>query len=156
MEIFKDIILQGFELKEAAIREYKSSYLDEISLSGLFLRSKVSSYQKSLANNYITIRKIFSYTVVQPKVTNVEYNKLREINFAPVEYTAPETMYEELMLIVDWSNSKDYYTRKFADEVFEIRVRELKYLLANTSNVKLMELNGGYRVLERYLEFIAG
>lgn len=65
-------------------------------------------------------------------------------------------MYEELMLIVDWSNSKDYYTRKFADEVFEIRVRELKYLLANTSNVKLMELNGGYRVLERYLEFIAG
>ena len=156
MEIFKDIILQGFELKEAAIREYKSSYLDEISLSGLFLRSKVSPYQKSLANNYITIRKIFSYTVVQPKVTNVEYNKLREINFAPAEYTAPETMYEELMLIVDWSNSKDYYTRKFADEVFEIRVRELKYLLANTSNVKLMELNGGYRVLERYLEFIAG
>ena len=156
MEIFKDIILQGFELKEAAIREYKSSYLDEISLSGLFLRSKVSPYQKSLANNYITIRKIFSYTVVQPKVTNVEYNKLREINFAPVAYTASETMYEELMLIVDWSNSKDYYTRKFADEVFEIRVRELKYLLANTSNVKLMELNGGYRVLERYLEFIAG
>ena len=151
MEIFKDIILQGFELKEAAIREYKSSYLDEISLSGLFLRSKVSPYQKSLANNYITIRKIFSYTVVQPKVTNVEYNKLREINFAPVEYPAPETKNEELMLIVDWSNSKDYYTRKFADEVFEIRVRELKYLLANTSNVKIIELNVGYKDLERYL-----
>ena len=148
--------MQGFELKEASNREYKCSYLDEISLSGLFLRSKVSPFQKSLANNYITIRKIFSYTVVQPKVTNVEYNKLKEINFSPLEYTSSETMYEELMLIVDWSNSDAYYTKKFADEIFEIRVRELKYLLANTSSAKLSELNGGYRVFERYLEFISG
>lgn len=137
-------------------KAFNCSYLDEISLEGLFLRSKIPNFQKSLAGNYVTIKKIFSYTVVQPKVTNVEYNKLKEFGFLPLEATGADKMYEELIKITDWANSFDPALKKRADEIFNIRVKELKYILANVSPVRLFELNGGYEILDKYLEFIAG
>ncbi len=135
---------------------FKCSYLDEISLSGLFLRSKIPNSQKSIANNYVTIKKIFSYTIVQPKVTNVEYNLLKENGFAPLEYTTDKKMYDELMLIIDWANKDNLEINTLSDEIFKIRVRELKYILANVSSLKLLELEAGYWVLDKYLEFISG
>lgn len=137
-------------------KAFNCSYLDEISLSGLFLRSKIPSSQKSLANNYVTIKKIFSYTVVQPKVTNVEYNRLKEKGFCPLESTNEEKMYDELMKIIDWANSSEKAMIKLSDEIFQIRVKELKYIFANVSSARLYELDGGYKILDKYLEFIAG
>ena len=153
------MVLGEFMLLETDIfktEAFKCSYLDEISLSGLFLRSKIHSLQKSIANNYVTIKKIFSYTIVQPKVTNSEYNLLKENGFMPLEYTSDKKMYEELMTIIDWSNSEDLELKTLSDEIFKIRVRELKYILANVSSLRLLELEAGHWVLDRYLEFIAG
>lgn len=137
-------------------KAFYCSYLDEISLEGLFLRSKIPVFQKNIANNYVTIRKIFSYTVVQPKVTNVEYNALKQNGFLPLEATSEDKMYEELMKIIEWVNSGERNKEEISKIIFEIRVKELKYIFANVSMAKLSELEGGYRVLERYLEFISG
>ncbi len=137
-------------------KEFNCSYLDEISLQGLFLRSKVPVFQKSIASNYVTIKKIFSYTVVQPRVTNVEYSKMRELGFVSLESLSAQKAYDELMCVLDWANGADILLREAAREIFEIRVKELKFIFANTSKAKLMELEGGYLVYDKYLEFIAG
>ena len=132
---------------------YNCSYLDEISLSGLFLRSKISNFQKSLSRNYSTLKKIFSYSVIQPMVTNVEYNKLKSFGFFPLETTTDKKMLEELKKLVEWSNSDEKNMQKTSDEIFNIRVKELKYLMANTSPTTRLEFEAGYFVLERFIEF---
>lgn len=142
-------------MPSGVVQTFKSSYLDEISLSGLFLRSKVSIEQRALANNYVMLKKIFSYTVVQPKVTNGEYKFLDENNIAPLEYTAAKEMHDELMKIVDLTNSNNSNKIELANKIFAIRVKELKYILANVPKVRLSEMKDGYIVLDKYLEFIA-
>ena len=135
---------------------YNSSYLDEISLSGLFLRAKISPFQKACANNYATLKKIFSYTVVQPKVTNIEYNFLNENELMPLEATSASKMCDELLELVNLTSSKIEKNVKLADKIFEIRVKELRYIFANVPPAKMNEMESGYTVLDRYLEFIAG
>lgn len=137
-------------------KEFNCSYVDEISLQGLFLRSRVPTFQKMIAGNYMTIKRIFSYTVVQPRVSVVEYNKMRDLGFPPLELTSDEKAYLELMQIIEWANDDIKSLQEVAKEVFEIRVKELKYILANTSQAKLIELERGYLVYDKYLEFIAG
>lgn len=143
-------------LQRIGKKAFNCSYLDEISLQGLFLRSKVPVFQKSIANNYVTIKKIFSYTVVQPGVSNTECAKMRDLGFSPLESTSEEKAYNELMQLIEWSNEENRLLKEAANEVFEIRVKELKYILANTSKAKLAELEGGYKIYDKYLEFIAG
>ena len=43
--------------------------------------------------------------------------------------------------------------QKTSDEIFNIRVKELKYLMANTSPTTRLEFEAGYFVLERFIEF---
>lgn len=135
---------------------FNCSYLDEISISGLFLRSKVSDFQKMLSRNYSTLKKIFSYTIIQPKVTNVEYNSLKAIGFYPLEATSDKKMLEELIKLIEWSNSSDIKLIKASNEIFNIRVKELKFIMANTSPSSRLEFEKGYMVLDKYLDFAAG
>ena len=89
-------------------------------------------------------------------VTNVEYNKLKTLGFFPLEATSDKKMLEELKKLVEWSNSNDFKMQKTSDEIFNIRVKELKYIMANTSPTTRQEFEAGYFVLERFLEFAAG
>ncbi len=86
-------------------------------------------------------------------VTNVEYNKLKNIGFFPLEATTDKKMFEELEKLIEWSNSDDIKMQKTSDEIFNIRVKELKYLMANTSPTTRLEFEAGYFVLERFIEF---
>ncbi len=137
-------------------KAFNCSYLDEISMQGLFLRSKIPVYQKSVANNYVTIRRIFSYTIVQPKVTNVEYGILKASGLHPLEETDGNSLYKELMNLIEFSNSNEKNKRETGEKIFQIRVKELKYILANSALIRIYEFKDGYKVLEKYLEFIAG
>ncbi len=152
MVFLRKLFELAYALKD---KVYNCSYLDEISLSGLFLRSRISAVQKSLSRNYVTMKKIFSYRVIEPAVTHIEYNKLKSFGFYPLEATDGKKMLDELLKLVDWSNSRNLKSIKDSDEIFKIRVKELKYIFANTSPVKLYEFEDGYKVLEKYLEFLA-
>ena len=141
---------------EVINKRFNCSYLDEISLSGLFLRSKTSSFQRALANNFVTLKRIFSYTVVQPKVTNAEYSFLKQNEMLPLELTSGKKIYDELMKIVDLTDSNIESKVSLADKIFQIRVKELKYIFANVPSPSLNEMEDGYKVLDKYIEFIAG
>lgn len=88
-------------------------------------------------------------------VTNIEYNKLKSFGFFPLEATTDKKMLEELKKLVEWSNSDEKNMQKTSDEIFNIRVKELKYLMANTSPTTRLEFEAGYFVLERFIEFAA-
>lgn len=133
---------------------FNGTYLDEISFSGLFLKSQASSVQKSCAVNYVTLNKIFGHSVVQPKVTNVEYSFLRQNRLKPLEDTSAKEMYDELIKILDIISSKNEFKMSINDKIFQIRVKELKYIFANTSCAKLSEIKDGYKVLDKYLNFL--
>lgn len=146
---------EALPIKEAE-KFFNCSYLDEISLQGLFLRAKSSPKQKNIANNFVTLKRIFSYTVIQPKVTNVEYNVLKDNNMKPLEETSDEVLYKELIKIIDYTNSGDAVKNQIADKLFEIRTKELKYIYANVPAALLCEMKNGYKILDKYLEFISG
>lgn len=139
---------------ELTTKLFNCSYLDEISLSGLFLRSKVSIFQKRCACNYSTLKKLLGSAVVQPKVTNVEYSLLKQNEMKPLEDTSAKEIHNELMNLIDLTNSKNDFKEKLADRIFEIRVKELKYIFANVSYSRLNEMKDGYKVLDKYLTFI--
>lgn len=151
METWKRINL----LSHTAEKFFNCSYLDEISVKGLFLKAKTSSKQRAIASNYATLKRIFSYTVIQPKVTNVEYNILKENNMKPLEDTTDKVLYEEIAKIIEYTTSNDFKKVELADKIFEIRTKELKYILSCVPSVSLNEMKNGFKLLDKYLEFIA-
>ena len=137
-------------------RVFNCSYLDDISIQGLFLRGKASGCQKNIANNYVTLKRMFQYSVVQAKVTNVEYSILKDNDMAPLEDTTSDKLYDELLKIIEYNETKDPVKAQIADKIFQIRTKELKYIFANVPSARLGEMKDGYIILDRYLEFIAG
>ena len=65
-------------------------------------------------------------------------------------------MVNELETLIEWSKTGDALKKMHSDNIFEIRVKELKFLQANNSLLKLGELYDGYSVLEKYIEYLAG
>ena len=58
-------------------------------------------------------------------------------------------MYEELALLQKWSSSQDVKLKHDADEILEIRARELKYIDANRyANIS----NEIYNITKNFLE----
>lgn len=133
---------------------FNGSYLDEISLSGLFLKSQATGMQKSCAVNYVTLNKLLGHSVVQPKVTLVEYNFLHQNKMKPLEDTSGKDMYNELMKLLEPMPVYNKYQEENRDKIFQIRVKELKYILANVPNARLNEIKDGYKVLDKYLNFL--
>lgn len=141
-------------LSSLTTKNFRGSYLDEISLSGLFLKSKATNIQKSCATNYVTLNKILGHSVVQPKVTLVEYNFLRQNKIKPLEDTSCKEMYDELMKLLEPASFQNKYKQENNDRIFQIRVKELKYILATVPQTRLNEIKDGYRILDKYLFFL--
>lgn len=129
---------------------------ENISLQSLFRKSRVSAKQKEAANNYMVIKKIFGFSAVNSRITNSEGALLKQYGMKPLEETTAGTMFRELETLIDWTNNGDAIKRQHSDKIFEIRVKELKFLQANNSLIRLGELYDGYNVLEKYIEYIAG
>ena len=55
----------------------------------------------------------------------------------------------------NWSNSGDILLAAYADELFEIRIKELKHLRLTVSSGRYVEFQDGYQALEKYIEYIA-
>ena len=65
-------------------------------------------------------------------------------------------MFNELETLISWTANGDSIKRQHSDKIFEIRVKELKFLQANNSLLALGELYDGYTILEKYIEYLAG
>ncbi len=133
-----------------------SAEFENISLQSLFKKSRISPRQKEIANNYMVIKKIFGFSAVNSRVSNSEAGLLRQYSLKPLEETTYRSMVNELETLIEWSKTGDALKKMHSDNIFEIRVKELKFLQANNSLLKLGELYDGYSVLEKYIEYLAG
>ena len=129
---------------------------ENISLQSLFRKSRISAKQKEVANNYMVIKRIFGFSAVNSRISNSETALLRQYGMRLLEETTSSTMFNELETLIEWSKTGDAIKRAHSDNIFEIRVKELKFLQANNSLMKLGELYDGYNILERYIEYLAG
>lgn len=143
------------QLYEKNFSQAGNEAFENISLQSLFRKSRISAKQKEVANNYAIIKKIFNFSAVNSRITNSEAALLKQYGMKPLEETTSATMFRELETLIDWSNNGDGVKRQHSDKIFEIRVKELKFLQANNSLLSMGELYNGYTILEKYIEYLA-
>lgn len=129
---------------------------ENISMQSLIKKGRVSVKQKEIANNYMVIKKIFGFCAVHSRISATDNALLKHYNMKPLEESGSLQIIKELEILIDWYNSSDAVLKSNSDKIFEIRVKELKFLQANHSMLSLGELNNGYQVLEKYIEYLAG
>ncbi len=121
----------------------------------MIARGEVPESHRRVADNYMVIKKIYGSPVVKLKISNQERNLLAKYDFNPLEFSTIKQINEELSYLKRWSMSFEAALKKDADELIQIRAKELKYLAAsrylNISN----EMYNGYQALERYFEEIS-
>jgi len=123
-------------------------------MSSLIAKQQIPPSHKRLADNYMIIKKVFGFSAVPMKPTNAEISLLKHYNFSPLEQTSIRHINQELECITKWASSTDEFLKKHAEQLFEIRVKELKYL-RTTNYFPTSEFCDGYKALEKYIEFIA-
>ena len=120
------------------------------SYAALLAKNIIPYSHRKLADNYIIIKKVFKFQAVMPRITNTEKKLLARYDFNTLEYTTVKQMYEELALLQKWSVSADENLKNDADEILEIRTKELKFIVATSYASISNEIYKGYLALENY------
>ena len=110
---------------------------------------------KQLAANYVLIKKIFGSCTAAIPITNADRAVLARHGFMPLESTNISQMNRQIEQLKAWANSGDILLSAYASELFEIRIKELKYLRVIFNSGRLSELQDGWEALEKYVEYIA-
>ncbi len=125
------------------------------SYAALLAKNNVPFSHKKAADNYIVIKRVFKFQAVMSRITNAEKALLQKYDFNTLEYTTVKQMYEEIALLQKWASSSDEQLKADADEILEIRTKELKFLDANRYANISNEIYKGYIALESYFEEIS-
>lgn len=139
----------------------ESAFSDEndkftsLSTSALLAKNAVPQAHKRVADNYMVIKRIYKFQVVQSRISNQELALLKKYDFNPLEYTTIKQVNEELSYLKKWSFSANETLAKDADEIIQIRAKELKFLSASNYYALALEAHNGYKALERYFEEIS-
>lgn len=154
----KDNISLAAKLKNDKI--YNSIHAEDdvantLSYSSLLARSNVPESHKRAADNYMIIKKIFGFPVVQSTITNEEKNYLAKYNFNTLENSTIKQINEEIETLKKWTESRDPDLRDASDRIISIRSKELKNLIASKYVEITNEFCTGYRALEKYFEAIS-
>ncbi len=133
-----------------------SDYYANINTAIALGRTHVPLKHKQLASNYVLIKKIFGYCAASIPITNADKAVLARHGFMPLENTSIAQVNRQIEQLKNWSNSGDILLAAYANELFEIRIKELKYLRVTVSSGRSVEFQDGYRAFEKYIEYIAG
>lgn len=125
-----------------------------LSTSALLAKGAVPSSHRRAADNYVIIKRIYKFQVVQSRITNQEINLLKKYDFNSLEFSTIKQINEELAYLKKWSTSSNELLRQDADEIIHIRSKELKFIVASKYSSLTNEVYDGYRALERYFEEI--
>ena len=126
-----------------------------LSTSALLARSTVPYSHRRIADNYVIIKRVYRFQAVQSRITNAEIQLLKKYDFNTLEYSTIKQVNEELSYLKKWSTSGNELLRKDADQLLQIRCKELKYIVASRYSTVTNELYNGYKALERYFEEIS-
>ncbi len=126
-----------------------------LSTSAMLARGGVPESHRRVADNYMVIKKVYGAPVVQPRITNQERALLAKYDFNPLEYSTIKQINEELSFLKRWSSSLEKNLKQDSDDIIQIRVKELKFIVASRYINFDSEIYGGYKAIERYLEEIS-
>ncbi len=126
----------------------------DLEVSSLLAKTSVPYSHRRVANNFVLLRKICSFQVVQPRITKTEENLLSKYFFATLENTTISKMNREIVQMKDWATSTDDKLRNDSFSILEIRVKELKFILSNNYTLNSNEMYKGYKALDAYLTSI--
>lgn len=126
----------------------------DLDTSALLAKASVPFSHRRIADNYVILRRICSFQVVQPRISKVETALLMKYSFNTLENTTISKINQELALLKQWSTSTNDELRADSDEILRIRVKELKFMLSNNYTVNSNEVFKGYKAIETYLKNI--
>ena len=137
-------------------RTFRSNdYYANINTAVALGKTQVPIKHKQLASNYVLIKKIFGSCAAVIPITNADRAVLTRHGFMQLENTTISQMNRQLEQLKSWSNSGDILLGAYANELFEIRIKELKHLRLTTTSARSVEFQDGYQALEKYIEYIA-
>lgn len=125
-----------------------------LSTSALLARSAVPYSHRRVADNYVIIKRVYRFQAVQSRITNAEQQLLKKYDFNTLEFSTIKQINDELAYLKKWSTSNNELLRKDADQLLQIRCKELKYIVASRYSNVTNELYNGYKALDRYFEEI--
>ena len=126
-----------------------------LSTSALLAKSAVPYSHRRIADNYVIIKRVYRFQAVQSRITNADIQLLKKYDFNTLEFSTIKQVNDELAYLKKWSTSGNEMLRKDADQLLQIRCKELKYIVASRYSTVTNELYNGYKALERYFEEIS-
>jgi len=124
----------------------------DLDVSALLAKASVPYSHRRIADNYVILRRICSFQIVQPRISKVETALLLKYSFNTLENTTISKVNKELALLKEWSTSTNDELRADSDEILRIRVKELKFMLSNNYTINSNEVFKGYKAIETYLK----
>lgn len=121
----------------------------------MLARGEIPESHRRTADNYMVIKKVYGAPVVMPRITNKEKALLSKYDFNLLEFSTIKQINEELSFLKRWSMSLERNLKVDADEIIQIRAKELKFLVASRYVSLTSEIYSGYKALERYFEEIS-
>ena len=100
-----------------------------LSTSALLAKSAVPYSHRRIADNYVIIKRVYRFQAVQSRITNADVQLLKKYDFNTLEYSTIKQINEELSYLKKWSTSNNELLRKDADNLLQIRCKELKLSL---------------------------
>ena len=119
-----------------------------------FIRRGVPEAHRIAADNFMIIKKVFGYPVIQSKISDPEKALLAKYDFNALELSTTKQIEDELIFLKRWSYSRNRELQDAADKIIQIRAKELKSLIA-ARYVDTNKNYDGYKVLEKYFEEIS-
>jgi len=126
-----------------------------LSASALLAKSGVPYSHRRIADNYVVIKRIYSFHAVKSRISNIEKQLLKKYDFNTLEFSTIKQINDELSYLKKWAVSSNDLLRQEADELLQIRCKELKYLVASSYTTITNEIYNGYKALERYFEEVS-
>lgn len=126
-----------------------------LSTSALLAKSAVPYSHRRIADNYVIIKKVYKFQAVQSRISNSELQLLKKYDFNTLEFSTIKQINEELSYLKKWSTSSNELLRKDADNLLQVRSKELKYIVASRYSTVTNEIYNGYKALEKYFEEIS-
>jgi hypothetical protein len=125
-----------------------------LSTSALLAKNAVPYSHRRVADNYVIIKRIYKFQVIQSRISSQEMTLLKKYDFNTLECSTIKQINEELAYLKKWAYSSNDLLRQDADEIIQIRTKELKFIVASKYSARLDEIHDGYKALERYFEEI--
>ena len=129
--------------------------LENLDLSSLLSYGNIPSSHKKIADNYMVIKKIYGFQTINSKISVYEKNLLKKYDLNTLENTTINKMNEEIELLKNWAKSLNKKLQLDADNILQIRVKELKFLMGYKYTLVSNELSKGYLALEKYLSTVS-